>query len=345
MVGQEEQSAPEVSVALDTTPTGFRLAIRSRAIAAVDWLCGTAADRPRLKMQSRNAEIAAASDAKTKITEALTDTVVARIKSDPEFATRALENHLGIALDRQANKDAVAQLAIEDLSAEPEGGRPEASAEVQLSDKFKNRFERYAEEASTDELRQKWGRVLSAEIRKPGTFPAKVLRVIDELDSSTAVLFQTLCEQRLANVLPKGLIGELTLDQSSRLIGAELIVDPGGLSHVRKFAAAKLGSGDDIWLCSFGHLALGLTKTDPAPWKCSKEIFSSKDRIPALNVYVLTDVGLAISSILPDTQNIALSRLETKVQACPLNGDVMQFTLQDNKWLCFSRRKATGRAS
>jgi hypothetical protein len=53
-----------------------------------------------------------------------------------------------------------------------------------------NRFERFAEDASTDELRQRWGRVLSAEIRKPGTFSPKVLRIVDEIDQSTAAIFE-----------------------------------------------------------------------------------------------------------------------------------------------------------
>jgi hypothetical protein len=90
-------------------------------------------------------------------------------------------------LRAQANKEGVAKKAIEYLSRESEqvSDKPETPEEDWL-----NIFERYAEDASSEKLRDLWARVLAKEIRKPKSFSLRTMRFISELDSETAQLFQ-----------------------------------------------------------------------------------------------------------------------------------------------------------
>jgi hypothetical protein len=238
------------------------------------------------------------------------------LKKDPEFAQRVAETHFRKLFHQQDNKEAVLVEAIEDLrhdpltDAEAEAGPPE------LNPEFMDRFERYAEDASTEELRQKWGRVLSAEIRKPGTFSRKALRVVEELDAETAQLFEKLCESRLDNILPKCLVGELSFSQVASLVTADLMVDPGATGQVRQSGEAKEGQ-DELWFIGFGEFGVAFKRTvivgKPGASGGKPPVVPSRNG-PAIPVFVLTDTGRAVAEILPNHRRNAFLALMTKLR-------------------------------
>jgi hypothetical protein len=180
----EDIQANSVSISGELTQTGVKASIMSRAVSAWDRLWGAKADKRRAPIDADIAETTALSAARVKMIDALGDMGVDRLKNDPEFAAGAMENFLPSLLRRQENKDAVLELAAEDLKQNP-GTEQEAQAGPEkLNEAFLNRFERYAEDATDDEVRERWAKVLASEIRQPGTFSGKVLRVIDELEPS-----------------------------------------------------------------------------------------------------------------------------------------------------------------
>jgi hypothetical protein len=67
-----------------------------------------------------------------------------------------------------------------------------------LTEEFLERFERYAQEASTKKLRQKWRRALSSEIREPGRFSLRVLRIPLKHALKTVWLFDFKITRQLA---------------------------------------------------------------------------------------------------------------------------------------------------
>jgi Protein of unknown function (DUF2806) len=91
--------------------------------------------------------------------------------------------------------------AIEHLRHDGISASDAETGPSELSEEFMTRFETYAEGASTEDLRQRWGRILAREVKKPGTFSLKALRVIDELElqprsylsDSAALASQTTC--------------------------------------------------------------------------------------------------------------------------------------------------------
>lgn len=327
---KEDHLDKETSVSAELTPTGVKASARSRAVAAFDRLVGNVFERWNVPMESKTAEARAVSASRLKVIETVTKIGIDRLKGDPEAASRALENHFGKVFERQDNKDAVVAAAVEDLSQQPPTDAEASSGPEVLQDPFMNRFERYAEDATTDDLREKWGRVLASEIRKPGTFSAKVMRVIDELDPATAALFERVCAFRVHDSLPKSIVGALGFNDSVSLTEAGLIIEP-GLGQIKLFLEGVDSSGAELWIAYLGKFGLAFPKTEPVEWR--DPILIQHEGSPAFPVYILTDVGAAISSILPDTEHQALLSLRAKFAECVNDSTFRNYKLMpDNKY-------------
>jgi hypothetical protein len=297
----------ETSVSVALTEAGVTAKAKSRAIAAFDRLVGNVAERWNARLE-RGATIERAKAAgEERLIDAAVSIAIEQMKVDPELAKIAIEKHFESLFRRQENKGAVVIEALEDLKAlPPPQGQGAESDPPQLSEEFLNRLERHAEEASTEVLRQKWARVLSSEIRKPGTFSLKALRLVDELDAGSALLFERVCEHRLAEVLPKCLAGDLRFHEVAELVGAGLLVDPGIAGQVRLPAPVADDAGREVWLFNFQDFAIGLPKDMSLN---GLVVLTGHDKGPALPVYVLTTVGAAIATILPDRRPATIAAL------------------------------------
>ena len=188
----------------------------------------------------------AASEA--QLIAAVTKFGIEKLHSDPAFAEQVAERHFTRVFEKQQNKDAVLREALEDLrndhGTEARTGRP-------LDAEFLDRLEHYAEGASSDRLRQKWGRVLSAEIKQPGTFSSKVMRIVDELEPETAQLFECLCKSSFNGIIPKCLVGTLTFANQITLVSAGLLIDPGMTGHIATFDETTSSQGKELWTFEF----------------------------------------------------------------------------------------------
>jgi hypothetical protein len=326
----EDHLDKETSVSVDVTPTGFSARIKSRFLSAIDRLGGNVLERRNASMEAEAAEIRAKTTANVKLIEAVTELGIEQLKANPEIAARAMETHLGVVFRRQENKDAVVAVAIEDLRTHPPNEEEATTGGERLTDDFLNRFERYAEDATSEELRAKWGKILAAETRKPGTFSSKVMRVVDELASSSAVLFEGLCRHRIADTIVKCLAGDLSFADRAALVTAGLILDPGMAGHIRRFVEGQSSTGDAMWVTDLGPAAVAIPRPLKQPATQRKQNILTFGDQPAIPIYALTDVGHAVSSIFEDHQADActayldrLSNLLTpqEVQECRKLGD------------------------
>ncbi|MCA0278887.1 MAG: DUF2806 domain-containing protein [Proteobacteria bacterium] len=311
----DSNQVEEIGVSAELTPSGFSAKIKSRTASAWDRLWGSRVENKSIPIESQNAEAKALSDVRVKMIHALGDLGMDRLKSDPDFAARAVENFLPSLMRRQANKDAVLDLALEDLRQTPPSDDAADGCAEALDDTFLNRFERYAEEATTEQMRERWGKVLASEIRKPGTFTGKVLRVVDELDASTAKLFENLCKNRLGNVVPKSLLAELEVLEKAALTSAELIIEP-GLGQYKTFVTVEKADQSKFLICSFGYYAIAFPAEATIDYKNIQPApLISRSGIPSLPCYVLTETGHAIASILPEGERAAITLLRDQIQA------------------------------
>ncbi|WP_064651865.1 DUF2806 domain-containing protein [Rhizobium sp. WYCCWR10014] len=294
----EDHLSNETSVSAELTDTGVKAAAKSRAVAAIDRLAGNIADLGNSWLESINIRRRAKSEGERQLIEATARYGIERLQIDEAFANRAFENHFKKIAGQQVNKDAVVTEAIDDLRRTPPTDDEAPAGPAAVSEEFMSRFEHFAEAATSEELRERWGRVLAGEIRKPGTFSPKVLRATDELDREAAALFESLMPYRVRDLLVISIMPELSFEEKLLLVSAGLIVEPGTSGHRNTFGTIKVKGEEEAWASSFGSLTLSFPKSVSVSHKNS-EIISLARQEPAFGVYILTDVGRALSSILP----------------------------------------------
>lgn len=89
----------------------------------------------------------------------------------------------------------IAESPAPDAEKEPESDTEE------LNSDWINRFRNHAEQASTEELRNLWARILAGEARRPGRFSAATLRFIGELDQLQAERCERISRFVLGNTI------------------------------------------------------------------------------------------------------------------------------------------------
>ncbi|WFU89481.1 DUF2806 domain-containing protein [Rhizobium sp. CC1099] len=319
----EDHLSSETSLSVEITSTGIKASAKSRAIAAVERLLGNVADLGNAWIEGATTRKRAKNEGERQLIEAAAKYGVERMGYDEELAKRAFENHFKKVAQAQVNKDAVAHAAIQDLRRHNPTDEETNSGPDEVSEEFMARFEGYAEGATTEQLRERWGRILAGEIRKPGTFSPKVMRTTDELDAATAELFEELVPFRLVDCIVKCIMPrELDFEQSLRLVSAGLLVEPGLAGHQRLFASGQSNTGQKkVWIHTFGKFAVGFAQDTKADF--DQKILVDNDGKPSTPVYVLTDVGRALSSILPSNEENAGFEYAKKLASVLPQGSVM----------------------
>lgn len=148
---------------------------------AISRLIAGAADVPAAWLNSKAQSIKDETEARTTIMKAVATASAETAVADPLLLDRALTRYIADLHRKQENREAVAEMALEELNKTQ--GTEDSSGP---SDDWMNVFEEYAEKASSEELRQTWARVLAGEIRKPSSFSLKTLQFLSVLDKASA---------------------------------------------------------------------------------------------------------------------------------------------------------------
>lgn len=152
---------------------------------AISRLIGAGVDIPAAYLEGITQGIHDKTDARRQITLAISKQVAKTALNDPAIMERATANMIGRSYRAQQNKDAVVAVALENLTNDlppPESQGP--------SDDWLTKFERHAEDASSDDLRMMFGRILAGEIKSPGAISPTTLHFVSMLDSDTAELIE-----------------------------------------------------------------------------------------------------------------------------------------------------------
>lgn len=310
----EDHLSNEISLSAELTERGVKAGAKMRTLAAVDRLLGGVVDLANVPIERIAQKGRAKTDAQVAAIKALGEKQLEAIHSDPAFAARAMQQHLKVIGTRYENKTEAVRAALEDLREAPPSEEQNNSGSEQLDDAFLNRWERYAEDATTNLLREKWGRVLASEVRAPGTFSGKALRIVDELDASTAATFERLCASRLGNGIVRGVAGKLSYDESMALVAADLIMEP-SLGQVRLSTTGSAGDGTPLLFFVFPDGAVAIRTDTPHPsfGHDNDAAIVSHELGPSIPIYALTDAGNAIASILPTNTQQVLKDLATAI--------------------------------
>ncbi len=162
-----DQLPTETSLKAKLGLTGLDARTNSRAIAAFDHLLADIIDVPR--------------------------SLIREWKERRE-QKRPLENAIDTAirqeqLRRLTNRVIVVEKAVECLEATKSNQDDDQDAPEVDSD-WLNYIGSYSEKASSEHVRDLWGRVLAGEIRRPGSFSLSTLRLLAELDQQIASWFE-----------------------------------------------------------------------------------------------------------------------------------------------------------
>jgi hypothetical protein len=129
--------------------------------------------------------------------KAMAANAVKGIEGDTSLARVAIETHYKEIFIKQNNREAVAEKALENLKHLSSGEAKADTGPPVIDDDWMNFFASYAEKASSETLRELWGRILSGEIVRPGTFSFTTMRILSELDAPTARLFEEIASKAL----------------------------------------------------------------------------------------------------------------------------------------------------
>ena len=167
------------------------------ASKAIGRLCSAVIDVPTGALERRSAEKQVESEARIQITEENAAQITRQMNVPVEYAQRAGNKFAEKIIREQINLDRVSAAAINELQQSESNGSTDQSTdsgeEKTISDDFLNSFEEEARQKSSEEMQLLFGRILAGEIRKPGTYSTRTVKILGQLDQGTATLFRKLC--------------------------------------------------------------------------------------------------------------------------------------------------------
>jgi hypothetical protein len=184
----------ELSIEAKIDETGIKASAKSRALAAFDCLCGSVIDIPGAYAEGVARRIRARNEVRQALIEVEGEAAKEKLLAEPTAGDRVIDVFLLEQRRKQGNRDAVASEALATLKALPPPRQDDFAHEGEedgkpIEEDWLNVFAAHADNASSEHLRQLWGRILAGEIRKPGSFSLTTLRAIAELDRDIALDF------------------------------------------------------------------------------------------------------------------------------------------------------------
>ena len=203
--GNENISAPREEVATfteiitdlvaDTAIPGIPAPVRRNLFKALGQFTSAAIDFPVAFLTGKADEQRAETAARIKLINRTAEHIARQMQIDPEYARVAVQKFGHRVLREQVNLDMIGQKTakeIRDASDSIEQSVPEESGNT-INDDWLNVFETEARLKSTEEMQVFFGKVLAGEIRKPGTYSTRTVKILASLDQGVANQFARLC--------------------------------------------------------------------------------------------------------------------------------------------------------
>ena len=219
--------------------------------------------------------------------EEVGDEVTAMALDDPNFMKRAKDSFVAKVCRRQANKEAIVIKAVEDLQDNPlidDGSEP--------SDDFMNKFEGYAGDASSDDLRQLYAKLLVGEIRNAGSISPATLHLVSMLEPNTT--------QLINRVLPHAILQGYVYKDAIKpplSVEEEMLLEIAGFWVANRSVSHKFNKNEGAEFTCFFKLRdeLGLI------------INRAENKNISVEVHVMTPAGINLLKII--NQDLDLNSL------------------------------------
>ena len=194
---EEVISVPDVITDLvaDTAVPGIPGPVRRNLLKAFGQLCSAAIDLPDAYLSGKADERRAETAARIKLINVSANQIAQQMQTDPEYARVAVQKFGHRVLREQVNLDLISQQAateILDASDSDDQSKPDEPGET-ISDDWLSAFETEARQKSTEEMQTFFGKILAGEIRTPGSYSTRTIRILGSLDQEIATHFMRLC--------------------------------------------------------------------------------------------------------------------------------------------------------
>lgn len=298
----EEQSSPSIGALITSAVAGLPAALSKSALGALNRLVAGTADIPATYLAGLKEGLEDRNYERRRLRRALADAAATQASADEQLVERTIERLINEQTRKQHNREAIANGTAILLTTA--SSKEEAAPAESIDEDWLNSFEKFAEDASSDRMRDLWSRVLAGEIIKPGSFGRKTLRFLHELDKPTAEAFEEVAQYVLGRhvfageEVPDGMFGKmLHLEALGALSGSA------GLIHYQ----ARADSSGRFAISGKGHSLVGLTEPD---------------KTVLITATPLTQVGQEILKIVPNKDEVkTIIRLAEELKAdTPFSG-------------------------
>ncbi|KRD10036.1 hypothetical protein ASE21_09950 [Flavobacterium sp. Root901] len=144
------------------------------------------------KTESIKGETIALNIFRQKIIEKASDDFI----EDTELMNRAVNYYGSKVLREQLNREKVFDKTIEDLKL----NTPNEDTDKEIDDDWLVNFSRIVETKSNEDVQLALSKILSGEIKQPGSFGLKTLQTLAILDQETAKIFEKFCRLSYQNL-------------------------------------------------------------------------------------------------------------------------------------------------
>lgn len=259
--------------------TGLPSTIRGKVQRwVVRFIAGTIA-HPAFQEMRENLDTV---DGRSRINALVAEELGRRAISDPEYMERAKARFMGDWERKHDNVEAVAAKALALSDIQPDADIGEQAANKEPDSDWLNAFTRAAEDASSDELRDRLAAILAGEARKPGSISRSTVRLVAELDKEVLEDFKSLLPLRVADHFPKG------PEWDEQFFQVAIGLEDAGLVSGNSAMLSKSMSINDQGYALIGSQAHGLIIKGPS---------GAKVNYP---VCLLTKAGREIAELLGD---------------------------------------------
>ena len=179
----------------DTAIPGIPGPVRRNFLKAFGQLCSAAIDIPVAYLTGKADERRAETSARIQLINKSAGQIAQQMQTDPEYARVAVQKFGHRVLREQVNLDLISQKAaseIRDASDSIDQTGPDETGET-ISDDWLNAFETEAKQKSTEEMQAFFGKILAGEIRKPGSYSTRTVKILGSLDRDISTHFLRLC--------------------------------------------------------------------------------------------------------------------------------------------------------
>lgn len=182
---------------IETVITGVPAPVRKNFIKAFGQLCTAAVDIPVAWLEGKSAEIRTTTEARLQIIRKQGDVISEQIEVPKEYISKASSKFASKVIKEQLNLDQITLNAATELANNKEVDCKEIEVE-DISEDWLNEFENLARLKSSEDMKLVFGKILSSEITKPGSFSIKTIKLISQLDNQAAKLFQIFCNNSIS---------------------------------------------------------------------------------------------------------------------------------------------------